>query len=424
MRGLAITDYMTTRLSKIFAALLLVSFFTCGENGAGAQEKKQYGIIDFSVSYLRQSPDYESPLETQELMGTVVEITGQESYWLQVTTPQPYTAWCTDKGVTPASEEEVEEWISSRRYIVTASHSAIYAEPSGRSDQVCDLVAGDLVKAVLGKPQRRFRTYGLPIRRNGWAKVETPSGKQGWTRTADIRDFYRWAEECYKALDEVTAETLANESALGDSSNAAGKAAKGAAKKHKKAKKTATETVSENIIATAKKYVGIPYLWGGMSPNGFDCSGLVRTAYFLGSGLLLPRNANQMALCGLPVPVFKAAADSSRTSASAPQDANESASSAQTFCADSLRAGDLLFFGRKGKTPSEDRITHVGLYIGEGRMIHSSHLVRINSLYPDADNCYENAHRLLGAVRILGYENLTRGEYKVDRVFNSVAYFR
>ena len=400
---------MTTRLSKIFAALLLVSFFTCGENGAGAQEKKQYGIIDFSVSYLRQSPDYESPLETQELMGTVVEITGQESYWLQVTTPQPYTAWCTDKGVTPASEEEVEEWISSRRYIVTASHSAIYAEPSGRSDQVCDLVAGDLVKAVLGKPQRRFRTYGLPIRRNGWAKVETPSGKQGWTRTADIRDFYRWAEECYKALDKVTAETLANESALGDSSNAAGKAAKGAAKKHKKAKKTATENVSENIVATAKKYVGIPYLWGGMSPNGFDCSGLVRTAYFLGSGLLLPRNANQMALCGLPVPVFKAAADSSRASASASEDTNESASPAQTFCADSLRAGDLLFFGRKGKTPSEDRITHVGLYIGEGRMIHSSHLVRINSLYPDADNCYEN---------------LTRGEYKVDRVFNSVAYFR
>ncbi len=387
---------MTTRLYKIFAAFLLVSFFTCGENGAGAQEKKQYGIIDFSVSYLRQSPDYESPLETQELMGTVVEISGQDRYWLQVKTPQPYTAWCTDKGVTPASEEEVEDWISSRRYIVTASHSAIFAEPSGRSDQVCDLVAGDLVKAVLGKPQRRFRTYGLPIRRNGWAKVETPSGKQGWTRTADIRDFYRWAEECYKALDEV---------------------------KSKKAKKTATETVCENIVATAKKYVGIPYLWGGMSPNGFDCSGLVRTAYFLGSGLLLPRNANQMALCGLPVPVFKAAADSSSASASAPEDANESAST-QTFCADSLRAGDLLFFGRRGESPVEDRITHVGLYIGEGRMIHSSHLVRINSLYPDADDCYENAHRLLGAVRILGYENLSRGEYKVDRVFNSVAYFR
>ena len=421
---------MTTRLSKIFAAFLLVSFFTCGENGAGAQEKKQYGIIDFSVSHLRQGPDYESPLETQELMGTVVEITGQESYWLQVTTPQPYTAWCTDKGVTPASEEEVEEWISSRRYIVTASHSAIYAEPSGRSDQVCDLVAGDLVKAVLGKPQRRFRTYGLPIRRNGWAKVETPSGMQGWTRTADIRDFYRWAEECYKALDQVTAETLASENAVENGSNATGNgskttgnSSKSSVKKSKKSKKTATETVSENIVATAKKYVGIPYLWGGMSPNGFDCSGLVRTAYFL-NGILLPRNANQMALCGLPVPVFKTEADSSSTSANASEDANERASSAQTFCADSLRAGDLLFFGRKGKTPSEDRITHVGLYIGEGRMIHSSHLVRINSLYPDADDCYENAHRLLGAVRILGYENLTRGEYKVDRVFNSVAYFR
>ncbi len=418
----------------LIAILALGSLFSsstkaAAQSASASQENaKKYGIIDFSVSYLRLSPDYESALETQELMGTVVEINSRQSYWLQVTTPQPYTAWCTDKGVTPASEEKVEEWISSRRYIVTASHSAIYAKPSGRSDLVSDLVAGDIVKAVLGKPQRRFRTYGLPIRQNGWAKVETPSGRQGWTRTADIRDFYKWAEECSKSLDRVSAETSETECTLGNNSNASEKAAKDGAKKTKKAKKTATETVCENIVATAKNYVGIPYLWGGMSPKGFDCSGLVRTAYFLGSGMLLPRNANQMALCGLPVPVFKTAADSSGTSASAPQDASAQSTkeraAARTFCADSLRAGDLLFFGRKGETPSEDRITHVGLYIGEGEMIHSSHLVRINSLYPDADTYYENAHRLLGAVRIIGYEGLTRGEYKVERVFNSVRYFR
>ncbi len=414
--GFSNNNHMTRGLHKIFAAAALSSFFICEGISAEAQEKKQYGIIDFSVSYLRQSPDYESPLETQELMGTVVEITGRKSYWLEVSTPQPYTAWCTDKGVTPASEEEVEEWISSRRYIVTASYSGVYAEPSGRSAVVCDLVAGDIVKAVLGKPQRRFRTYGLPIRQNGWAKVETPSGRQGWTRTADIRDFYKWAEECSKSLDQVSAETSETECTLGNNSNASKKAAKDGAKKTKKAKKTATETVCENIVATAKKYVGTPYLWGGMSPKGFDCSGLVRISYFL-NGVLLPRNANQMALCGLPVPVFRTASGESGA-------ATNATASERTFCADSLRAGDLLFFGSRGTDGGEDRITHVGLYIGGGKMIHSSHLVRINSLTPGEDDYYENAHRLLSAVRILGYEGLSRGEYKADRVLNSVRYFR
>ena len=47
---------------------------------ASAQEKRM-AVVEFSTSYLRLKPDYESPLETQELMGTVVEIVGEESYW-------------------------------------------------------------------------------------------------------------------------------------------------------------------------------------------------------------------------------------------------------------------------------------------------------------------------------------------------------
>ena len=73
---------------------------TLGKNAKVTEDfeaaPKRWGIIDFSASYLRQSPDYESALETQELMGTPVEILGKNGYWLQVRTPQPYTAWCTD----------------------------------------------------------------------------------------------------------------------------------------------------------------------------------------------------------------------------------------------------------------------------------------------------------------------------------------
>ena len=95
-----------------------------------------------------------------------------------------------------------------------------------------------------------------------------------------------------------------------------------------------------------------------MTPKGFDCSGLVRMVY-MRYGKLLPRNASQMALLGREVPVSEAL------------------------------PGDLLFFGVNGK------VTHVGMYIGDGRFIHSSHLVRINALDSAQPDVYENVHNLL-----------------------------
>lgn len=73
------------------------------------------------------------------------------------------------------------------------------------------------------------------------------------------------------------------------------------------------------------------------------------------------------------------------------------------FNPEKLHKGDLLFFGRRGEDGKPDKITHVGLYIGEGRMIHSSQLVRINSLIEGEADYYENAHRLLSATRIIGH---------------------
>lgn len=95
----------------------------------------------------------------------------------------------------------------------------------------------------------------------------------------------------------------------------------------------------------ASLYMGVPYLWGGLSGKGMDCSGLVRMAY-MAQGRLLPRDAWQQALEG--------------------EEVNP----------DSLCAGDLLFFGN-AKT---GKITHVAIYEGNGMYVHSSQLVRRNSL--------------------------------------------
>ena len=59
---------------------------------AYAQEKR-WAVVELSTAYLRNQPDYESALETQELMGTVVEILGEDSYWRDIMSPQPYRAW-------------------------------------------------------------------------------------------------------------------------------------------------------------------------------------------------------------------------------------------------------------------------------------------------------------------------------------------
>ncbi|MBD5353187.1 MAG: SH3 domain-containing protein [Bacteroides sp.] len=96
----------------------------------------------------------------------------------------------------------------------------------------------------------------------------------------------------------------------------------------------------------AEQYLGVPYVWGGLSSKGMDCSGLVRMA-FAAQGRTLPRDAWQQALEGREVP------------------------------ADSLRPGDLIFFGRK-------KITHVAIYAGNGEFIHASELVRRNSLNPSS----------------------------------------
>ncbi len=91
------------------------------------------------------------------------------------------------------------------------------------------------------------------------------------------------------------------------------------------------------IVGTAKRFIGVPYRWGGSSPRqGFDCSGLTMVVYQL-NGLNLPRSSRQQYRAGTPVRQ------------------NE------------LSRGDLVFFATSGGR----RVSHVGIYIGSGRFIHA-----------------------------------------------------
>lgn len=332
--------------------LTILSF--CLALTAGAQEKRM-AVVETSTCYMRLMPDYESALETQELMGTVVEIVGEEGYWREIVSPQPYKAWTTEKTLVEMTQEQIREYEDAPKYMFTGLYGHIYGEPSVKAATICDLVGGDVMRAVM-------QGAGKPFVKGKWAKVMLPSGKTGWVLRKDV---------C--PLGERI------DIRMGD-------AAEGKVSRKK----------MEEVIASARQLLGVPYLWGGMSAKGVDCSGLVRISCIM-NGVLLPRNASQQIRCGKPVEVN---ADPAFWNEEARKD-KEAFSREMKQRITSLKRGDLVFFGTPATAEKPMRVTHVGIYLGNGEIIHSSHLVRINSLDPEADNCYENAHRLIGGCRLV-----------------------
>jgi len=107
-----------------------------------------------------------------------------------------------------------------------------------------------------------------------------------------------------------------------------------------------------DLISTAERLLGVPYLWGGRSDLGFDCSGFVQTLFAL-YGFELPRDSRQQFTLADPaITDLKGIA--------------------------LAEAGDLVFFANP-----EGRIVHVGLYWGNGCLIHAGPNIRINCFSPD-----------------------------------------
>lgn len=105
------------------------------------------------------------------------------------------------------------------------------------------------------------------------------------------------------------------------------------------------DNINEEIIRLAKLYVNSPYLWGGRSPFGIDCSGLVQVVYKI-LGIDLPRDAGQQVKIGETVDFINL-----------------------------VQSGDLAFFDN-----DEEIITHVGILVDHGKVIHSSGFVKIDNI--------------------------------------------
>jgi cell wall-associated NlpC family hydrolase len=295
-----------------------------------------YGVANLSVTNNRSNPQHAAELMTQMLLGTPVKVFKKQGGFYLVQTPDGYLAW-TDAGAIKLMDKvNFDTYQQAEKIVFTADYGHGFSEPNIGSKKVSDLVAGNILQ-VQGEEKDFY-------------KVVYPDGRLAYLPKTQATSYQQWV---------------------------------------KRANPTANA-----ILATAQTLIGVPYLWGGTSIKGVDCSGFTKTAYFL-NGVIIPRDASQQALVGEAIDVLE----------------NDSVSVAK--CLKNLQPGDLLFFSAsKRRGVKGGRVSHTAIYMGNGEFIQSAGMVKINSLVPTAVN-YDAGQTptLVGARRILtaiGKPEITR----------------
>lgn len=284
-------------------------------------EGKTEGLIKISVANLRSQPSHSSELVTQATLGTPVKVYKKDGGWYYIQTPDGYLAWVDYGGVTPVSEEELAAWRSGEKIIFLDTYGFSYETANTNAQEVSDLTAGNILE-LLGEEK-------------GFYKVKYPHGREAFIEKSSAQPYQQWL--------------------------------------------TSLQASGESLIETSKSLMGIPYLWGGTSPKGVDCSGYTKTIFFL-NGIILPRDASQQIHTGIEV-------DSTRNF-------------------ENLVPGDLLFFGRKATDTTAERVIHVGMWIGDNKFIHSMgdvHISTMDTTHTDFDEY--NYNRYLRTKRVLDQED-------------------
>jgi hypothetical protein len=274
-----------------------------------------YGVVSLSVINLRARASHSSELTTQAVMGMPVKILKSADSWYMIQTPDRYIAWTEKSSIKAMTSEGLEQWKNAKKIICTDNLGWIYETPEEKD------VVGDFVAGCIMIDDGVFRNY---------QKVILPDGRTGFLRNRTFESYSDW--------------------------------------------KSRPEPTGEAIIKTAASVMGIPYLWGGTSSKGADCSGFVQNVYYR-NGIVLSRDASLQALHGLNVDISNGWSQ--------------------------LQTGDLLFFG--SMRDDRPRVTHVAIYIGDGDYIHASGRVLINSLNSTKENFLEyRTASLLSARRVIG----------------------
>ena len=274
----------------------------------------KYGIINNSVANLRKNPSHSSELVSQTILGTGVSILKKKGEWYLIQTPDKYISWIDHGGIVPMSKEKYDNYFASDVGVFTRPYGFSY-ETKKKNKVVSDLVLGSALKIVEIRSKH--------------TKYEYPDGRIAWIEN--------------RLMNSISSIRGMNYSI-------------------------------QNLLENAHSLIGVPYLWGGTSSKGFDCSGYTKSVYLM-NGYILPRDASQQVKEGTLV-------DDSRNW-------------------NLLEAGDLMFFGYY--KDDKLRIDHVSIWLGDGYFIQSSKNVRISSVYSDNSN-FDDYHmaKYIESRRIIG----------------------
>lgn len=243
----------------------------------------QMGVITHNVVSMRAKPDAKAEQTTQALIGQTVSVQGGQRDWVFVQTWDWYRAWVQADRVRTL-DGDAPYASTGPVAVVRELFADIFSEPHERSEVI--------TKATISAELELVRAGA------DWNELKLPSGRHGFIRKHDAR-----------LVEKDLAQTIW----LPD---------------------------PRKLAETAMRFIGVPYLWGGTSPFGIDCSGFVQLIYHV-QGVTLLRDAYMQASDPRAIPLDKS----------------------------DLAAGDLVFFA--GKKQDGARITHVGMMLDRERFIHS-----------------------------------------------------
>lgn len=242
-----------------------------------------------NLTSLHAGPSFSTEMVSQLLNGCRVELLQQQDRWAFVRQTDGYLGWTYRPYLS-------QELAPDPTHIVCRPVSPSHDAPRRDAPLIGRLVVGTAVHAAEIMDHARD---GIQV---AWARLALAGGSEGWVAWADLR-----------ALDSLPLDRDAQR---------------------------------RQMVQDADRLTGVPYLWGGCSAMGIDCSGMVQLLHRL-VGITIPRDADMQYDAGRRV--------------EAP-----------------FQPGDLLFFGSQG---ARRAITHVGMSVGGWRMVHASRAR--NGVYQD-----------------------------------------
>jgi SH3-like domain-containing protein len=281
-----------------------------------------FGLVNVSVGNIRSRPGNAEEMASQALLGWQLDILKKQGGYYLVRTPDGYIGWLDEAALSLKNKANIVDWNGGKRLIFIEDYGHVYSEANKQSLRVSDLVLGNILK--------------FKGEKEGFYEVIFPDGREGFVAKELMQEFNNWKRN-----------TIAS---------------------------------AASVVKVAKRMIGVPYLWGGTSIKGVDCSGFTKTAYFM-NGLIIPRDASQQVLVGEPIDILT----------------NDKLDTIKAL--KNLQTGDLLFFAGGSHKKPNARITHVALYLGNGQFIHSAGKVRINSMLSNDPNYDDFQSRTLVAAR-------------------------